>query len=561
MTPTITASASGPNALSIAASLSALSLAIWILWGGSGSLFALGLGVMLASVGTVVRAGWMRRALAVAALGTVVAPLLLHPHLKLVNEILALAMLTVAVLATGAEGMLSRWRHAVIPGILITSTDLFAILFGADMSEEVAAGGSPALSFALIGLGIAIATLQRLQHPWDTLNGNGKGMRSARWVVLVGFAILILSAGVQSIAPQVGIFDTPHLLAAAATINIALLGGFALGEARREKKARLELEVSEERLRALFEMAPDGFMLLSAEGRIEMVNNQFQRLVGYSREELVGKDVEFVLPGSENDTYLQTLPPENTGHQASMRPQPLRVRHADGTMIPVELTFSAIESQLRSPVTVSLRDVREQTAALEKLEVQSRLLDQVGEAVIATDRQGLVTFWNRAAEVIYGWPAEEALGRPILELTPAEASKEEAAAILESLAVKSGWSGRIELKRRDGSTFWASVTDSVIRDEKGAITAFVGVSRDATDEFRHEQELRLRDQRMNMVGLATRDVVWDFDPNSGSAWWGDEITTLAGEQPGDFEWWKDRVHPAERDEVIRAMESFLAQDC
>ncbi|MFN2239913.1 MAG: hypothetical protein ABR524_11025, partial [Thermoanaerobaculia bacterium] len=54
----------------------------------------------------------------------------------------------------------------------------------------------------------------------------------------------------------------PHLLAVVAVINIALLGGFALAEAQREKKVRSELELSEERLRALFEMAPDGFMLL-----------------------------------------------------------------------------------------------------------------------------------------------------------------------------------------------------------------------------------------------------------------------------------------------------------
>lgn len=371
---------------------------------------------------------------------------------------------------------------------------------------------------------------------------------------------LTIAASLSAISLAIWIL-WPHLLAVIVALNIALLGGFALGKARREKKVRRELELSEERLRALFEMAPDGVMLLSPEGRIEMVNHQLERLVGYSRKELLGKDVEFLLPVSHNDTYLQTLPPENGRHEASMRPQPLRARHADGTMIPVELTFSAIENRPGSPVNVSLRDVREQTAALERLEVQSRLLDQVGEAVIATDRHGVVTFWNRAAEMIYGWPAGEALGRPILELTPAEASRAEAAAILESLAVKSGWSGRIQLKRRDGSTFWASVTDAVIRNEEGEITAFVGVSRDATDEFRHEQELRLRDQRMSMVGLATRDVVWDLDPNDGSLWWGDEITSLTGEQtPGNLAWWRERIHSDERDEVVRTIGEAIDGD-
>ena len=124
---------------------------------------------------------------------------------------------------------------------------------------------------------------------------------------------LSIAASLSAISLAIWIL-WPHLLAVIVALNIALLGGFALGKARREKKVRRELELSEERLRALFEMAPDGFMLLSAEGRIEMVNHQLERLVGYSREELMGQDVEFVLPVSENDTYLQTLPPENSGH-------------------------------------------------------------------------------------------------------------------------------------------------------------------------------------------------------------------------------------------------------
>ncbi|MFN2441646.1 MAG: PAS domain S-box protein [Thermoanaerobaculia bacterium] len=345
-------------------------------------------------------------------------------------------------------------------------------------------------------------------------------------------------------------------------IYLALLAAFSFRAADRAKRARRELELSEQRFRTVFEMAPDGAMLLSPGGRIEMVNCRLEHLVGYPREQLLGRSVEELLAESEREKYRQFIQdPKECLEKKCIRPEPVQLRHADGTTFPVEVTFSPIENGAKFPLMVSLRDVRAQAASREKLEMQALLLDWVGEAVIATDRHGLVTFWNRAAETTYGWTAEEAMGQQVLELTPAETSKQQAAEILESLGTSDRWSGRFQVRRRDGSPFWATVTDAVIRDERGEITSFVGVSRDATDEFRQEQEPRLRDQRMNMVGQATRDVVWDLDPVAGTLWWGNEITTLTGEEaPGDLEWWKERIHPVERDEVSRSLEEAIRGD-
>lgn len=105
------------------------------------------------------------------------------------------------------------------------------------------------------------------------------------------------------------------------------------------------------------------------------------------------------------------------------------------------------------------------------------LLEAAGHAVIVTDLGGTVTYLNGAAERLYGWSAEEALGRPITELTVPDMSQELAAEIMASLAAGEVWSGEFTCRRKDGSTFLAMVTDTGLRRD-GELVGVVGVSVD-----------------------------------------------------------------------------------
>ena len=66
------------------------------------------------------------------------------------------------------------------------------------------------------------------------------------------------------------------------------------------------------------------------------------------------------------------------------------------------------------------RDVTERTQAAERLRFQAHLLETVGQAIIATDVAGVITYWNRAAEALYGWAATEVVGQNILAILPTE---------------------------------------------------------------------------------------------------------------------------------------------
>lgn len=108
----------------------------------------------------------------------------------------------------------------------------------------------------------------------------------------------------------------------------------------------------------------------------------------------------------------------------------------------------------------------------------SLLLGALGHAVIAADLEGVVRYWNQAAEELYGWTAEEAVGVNVTSLTVPEMSQDLAQEILGALRRGVAWSGGFTVRRKDGSTFPAMVTDSGIHSPDGRLLGIVGVSLD-----------------------------------------------------------------------------------
>ena len=101
-------------------------------------------------------------------------------------------------------------------------------------------------------------------------------------------------------------------------------------------------------------------------------------------------------------------------------------------------------------------------------------LQASGAALIATSPEGAVLYWNDAAQRLYGWKATEALGRNVVDVTPALQSREQAAEIMKQLQRGQPWEGDIVLRRRDGTPFKAFVTDVLVGD--GDTAVIVGAS-------------------------------------------------------------------------------------
>lgn len=124
--------------------------------------------------------------------------------------------------------------------------------------------------------------------------------------------------------------------------------------------------------------------------------------------------------------------------------------------------------------------------------LETYLLDQVRAAVIATDLQGTVTYWNHHAEALYGWSRDETLGRPIGELLIPEDQVDLSKAIMNRVREGHSWEGEMRLTRKDGTSLLTFVSDSPIVDAEGNLVGIVGISSDITE--RRRVELRIAAQ-------------------------------------------------------------------
>src|SRR5262249_847287 len=129
---------------------------------------------------------------------------------------------------------------------------------------------------------------------------------------------------------------------------------------------------------------------------------------------------------------------------------------------------------------------------------QSLLLDSVRESVVALDNEHHVTFWNKGAESLFGYSAQEAIGNTLLDLiVPGEA------------AARAEWDGQLETlrragtnkastrrRRKDGTLIWIDISASVVTDTDGQPSGFVALHRDITELRRHQDDLRSSHERL-----------------------------------------------------------------
>jgi PAS domain S-box-containing protein len=109
--------------------------------------------------------------------------------------------------------------------------------------------------------------------------------------------------------------------------------------------------------------------------------------------------------------------------------------------------------------------------------LHAELLNGFAQPVIATDVHGYVVFWNRAAERLYGWAAEEVCGRNIQDITPSSERRAAPAAMMERLKIGESWSGEFQTRHKDGHAILVELTNYSVHDAQGTLNAIVGIAR------------------------------------------------------------------------------------
>ncbi len=181
---------------------------------------------------------------------------------------------------------------------------------------------------------------------------------------------------------------------------------------------------------------------------------------------------------------------------------------ADGTVKWALVKVSLIGA-LKNGVGLGLANAIDITARKEaeaEMRFQASLLGQVHNAVIATDLAGAVIYWNRYAEELYGWSAQEVIGRNLLEATvPHDAVGEARAEIGAALFAEGEWEGEVVLFRKDGSRFPAWSSEALLRDQAGRPIGVVGITVDLTQQ----KESQVEAQRQGDLARSLLEALQD----------------------------------------------------
>ncbi len=264
---------------------------------------------------------------------------------------------------------------------------------------------------------------------------------------------------------------------------------FIIDNITKRKNYEAELKSSLERFLDLANSLPDIVFEIDLNGKTTYVNQSTFEMTGYTREDIDKGyfNEEFFTP-----EYLEKARKEfaKVIETATTTTQEYVLRKKDGTKF--NAIIKAVPIKVNGKI-VGLRgiasDVTEQKKATETLVFQSQLLESVGQALIAADKNRIIRYWNKGAENLYGWTAEETLGKSIDEVLKSGFSKEQIDEIYNRFILGASWSSESRIKNRDGNKVPVIVTINPVFNTAGKYIGSISVYTDITNQKKIEKLL------------------------------------------------------------------------
>lgn len=384
---------------------------------------------------------------------------------------------------------------SIVLAILISFIALQLAFAGRDDQSRWGGRWGASKFFSGLSMGIAIPTMHYV------------GMAAASFVAAPQFN--------ASLAHAVPI--TPFALSVIIVATMVLLGHVYLVSAinRRFSSHSEDLAQQGALFKAVFENLREGIVVLDRDRNILHANHSYLRIMGgdegISLKEFVST-LEFFTPDNQ-PLPLDQRPSYLAARGIFVRDLELKVRNPEtGRTAICEFSTTPIPGKEgRTPqFIVSYRDITERKKLDEANSRLVAIVESSQDAIIGKDLNGIVTSWNRGAELLYGYTASEMIGQSISRLMP-PGYEEEERSILEQ--VRQGESvEQLETVRlrKDGEAVQVSLMISPIRDSRGRIIGASKIARDITERKQLERQLR-QSQKMEAIGQLTGGIAHDFN--------------------------------------------------
>jgi two-component system sensor kinase FixL len=253
-----------------------------------------------------------------------------------------------------------------------------------------------------------------------------------------------------------------------------------------------------ERLDAILNMTADGIIVIDAAGRIEAFNRGAQTLFGYPEDEVLGRNVSILMPSpqhEQHDSYLERYLRTGDARIIGIGRE-VTGRRRDGTVFPVHLSVGEMRISGERKFTGVLRDLTRRVRLEGELgasEARWRaIVDSAVDGIVVIDAHGRVEGFNYAAERLFGYSADEVIGRNVDTLMPSPYREEHDAYLTRYLTTGRakiiGLGREVQGRRKDGTTFplHLSVGEMAIQGER----KFTGILHDLSARVQMETQLR-----------------------------------------------------------------------
>ncbi|MBA3992434.1 MAG: hybrid sensor histidine kinase/response regulator [Cyanobacteria bacterium DS2.3.42] len=239
---------------------------------------------------------------------------------------------------------------------------------------------------------------------------------------------------------------------------------------------------------SLVESSEDAIISKNLQSIVQLWNHGAERIFGYTAAEMIGQSITTIIPDdllSEEDVILDKLKRgERIEHYETIR------KRKDGQLINISLTISPIYDETGTLVGGAkiCRDVTGQNKETRERAMLAAIVETSEDGIISKDLNGIIQTWNKAATKIFGYTAEEVIGKSITILVPPEMPDEEPQLLAKLRKGEPIQHYETIRLRKDGQRIDVALTVSPIRDASGAIIGASKIVRDITKNKQLKQK-------------------------------------------------------------------------
>lgn len=298
-----------------------------------------------------------------------------------------------------------------------------------------------------------------------------------------------------------------------ALVVVALATFFISRDIQERQSAERKIRESEERFRLLLEGIRDyAIYMIDKAGNIMTWSKGAEQVKGYNADEILGRHFSCFYP----EEAIQAGVPERQLRLAAelgrFEEEGWRVRK-DGSQFWANVVITALNPNNGQPngyVKIT-RDMTERKKAEEALRVQAQIIDQIHDSVISTDLDGYLTSWNKGAERLFGYSAEEALGQHISFLYPDDQLEFLQEQVIEPLLENEEHEVEVRVRKKSGEEFYGQLLLSLLREASGPVIGMIGYTIDITDQVLAKRALQARAQQQEAVARLSQNALARLD--------------------------------------------------